>query len=479
MKGITGTKAGLINFKSTISALIFLVLISFMLAGGCSSDSNTTKSSDALTIGELSGEIVPAVEAEFALMDWQQDDPDSNFFLNGSTVSTLTQAQEDALNNAYQAGFFIGLIDPILPDIDELHDILGLKRLIVDTGPVNIFAVSREFDVSGVRYFRMHAIPPDGVPTEKAFQRQRVQRLITWENTASTATLSTSETGMMNTNLRDLADSVSYSELFSIKSGGSTNFGLNQDYEGHFQATARGWGLHSVENNSDFYFLESIFVLAPNTSLRTSPTQAEWPCNPQLVFIDTDAQRKGTNNYVSNNVVFDNLTSTQVKLIDSSPLTTEGEDTTSSSISTTVSGGVSFNEDDGLGVSFSQSATYTNSRSYTSPSITTSNLSLDGPGANNAAWNYDVFNANAATATFQPFEQWYWEANSDLRKKLKCSVGGNDYCIQFSLDLTVTYYPVSCLLEFTESTQFTQSDSWRLNFPVPPTPPPPTPTPAP
>lgn len=215
-------------------------------------------------------------------------------------------------------------------------------------------------------------------------------------------------------------------------------------------------------------------MLAPNTSLRSSPTEAEWPCVPNLNILDRDPQLKGVNNYASNNVVFDNLTSTEVKLIDSSPLTTEGEVTTSSSISTTVSGGVSFNEEDGLGINFTESATYTNSRSYTSPAITTSNLSLDGPGANNAAWNFDVFNANAATATFQPVEQWYWEANSDLRKKLKCNVGGNDYCTQFNLNLGVAYYPVSCLFIPTEDTKFTQSDSWPLNFPVPPTPPPPT-----
>lgn len=215
-------------------------------------------------------------------------------------------------------------------------------------------------------------------------------------------------------------------------------------------------------------------MLAPNTSLRSSPTEAEWPCVPNLNILDRDPQLKGVNNYASNNVVFDNLTSTEVKLIDSSPLTTEGKVTTSSSISTTVSGGVSFNEEDGLGINFTESATYTNSRSYTSPAITTSNLSLDGPGANNAAWNFDVFNANAATATFQPVEQWYWEANSDLRKKLKCNVGGNDYCTQFNLNLGVAYYPVSCLFIPTEDTKFTQSDSWPLNFPVPPTPPPPT-----
>lgn len=463
-----------INFRSAFSAAMCLILISFFLIGGCSSNSNSNKSSDALTIGELNGEIVPAVKAEYALMNWQEGDADSNFFLNGTTVSTLTQAQIDALNSAYQAGFFIGLIDPILQEVDELHDILGLKRLIVETGPLDIFAVSRELDVSGVRYYRMHAIPPDGTPTEKSFQRQRVQLLVAWENIASSATLSARDTGMMSNNLMVLADSISYSEAFSIKSGGSTSLGRNQDFKGHFRATARGWSLHSVENNSDFYFIQTLYEFAPDTSLRTSPTEAEWPCVSNLNILDRDTQLRGVNNYTSNNVVFDGLTSTEIALIDSSPLTTEGEVTTSSSISTTVSGGVSFNENDGVGINFSESATYTNSRSYTSPSITTSNLSLNGPGANNAAWNFDVFNANAATATFQPVGQWYWEANSDLRKRLKCSVGRSDYCTQFTLNLGVTYYPVSCLFIPTESTTFTQSEAWPLNFPVPPTPPPPT-----
>lgn len=248
MKDIINNKGVWINFRSAMSAVMCLILVSFFLIGGCSSNSSSNKSSDALTIGEISGEIVPAVKAEFALSKWREGDPDTNIFLNGTTVSTLTQAEEDALNNAYQAGFFIGLIDPILQEVDDLHDILGLRILIVETGPLNIFTVSRELNVSGVRYFRMHAIPPNGTSTEKSFQRQRVQRLIDWENIASSTTLSARETGMMSNNLMDLTDSVSYSELFSIKSGGSTSLGRNQDFEGYFQATARGWSLHSVEN---------------------------------------------------------------------------------------------------------------------------------------------------------------------------------------------------------------------------------------
>ena len=467
-------------FRSALSGAFGLILISFLLIGGCSDSNNNSQTPDALRIGDLNGDIVPAVEAEYTLQKWEEGDSDNNFLIQGSMVDQLNQPQIDAINSAYQAGFFIALVEPNLDDIQTMHDGLGLRNLIVDNGDLDLFAATREFDVSGIRYFRMHTIAASGVPAELRFHRERVERLRSWENIATTSTTQTRETGMMTNDLMQLADSISYSELFSIQSGVSTGLGIDQDFEGHFQATAQGWSVHSVANNSDFYFIQTIYELAPNTSLRTSPTQADWPCSPDLISLDMDQQLRGTDNYDTNNVVFDMLTVEDVTLIDSSPLTTEGEDTTSSTINTTISGGVSWQDREGLGASFSQSTTYSNTRSYTSPSITTTNLSLSGSGANNAAWNFDVHNANAATATFQPVEQFYWEANAATRDKLTCTISGtNEQCFQFTLKLSVEYYPVSCLFIPTETLTATQSDEWKFNFPVPPTPPPPTPTPAP
>ncbi len=145
------------GLKSVGFLIVSLLLLSYGLIGGCSdSNSGSRQMANALRIGQLSGAIVPAVNAEFFIKESQVGDSDSNFFLQGNIVGQLTQVEQDDLNNAYQSGFFIALITPTIDDIFDLHNVLGLEQVIVDNGPIDIFAVSRRLSGSGgVRYYRL------------------------------------------------------------------------------------------------------------------------------------------------------------------------------------------------------------------------------------------------------------------------------------------------------------------------------------
>ncbi len=168
------------KLRSIIPAVTCLIIVSFFLIGGCN-NSGSNPSENARTIGGIEGVIVPAVKAEFALQMWQEGDPDGNIFLNGSRVSGLTQSEQDALNNAYQAGFFISLISPETQDMQNLVNILGIQHITADNNPVDLYAVSREFNVSGSRHFTMDSIDDTNLvtPIELSFHRERVERLIT------------------------------------------------------------------------------------------------------------------------------------------------------------------------------------------------------------------------------------------------------------------------------------------------------------
>ena len=66
------------GLKSVAVMIIALLLVSYVLIGGCNNNSST-QMADALQIGELSGPIVPAVDAEFFIRDWQEGDSNNNF----------------------------------------------------------------------------------------------------------------------------------------------------------------------------------------------------------------------------------------------------------------------------------------------------------------------------------------------------------------------------------------------------------------
>lgn len=413
------------NFKSAISTAILLVIVSFFIIGGCN-DSGFNQTQEARTIGEIQGVIVPAVRAEFFLQRWQEGDPDGNIFLNGSSVSGLNQSEQDALNNAYLSGFFVSLINPETENINDLLDVLGIQQLIEDNRPVDLYAVSREFNVSGVRHFSMDSIDDTNLvtPIELSFHRERVERLITWAANQTTATTSVREVGTEDNQLTSLADSTSHTNVFSFPSGLTVDpepFISLSDFKGIFTVTLQGWSAHSIAQTKDFYFFLITYDFAPDTSLRSSPAQP-WPCQVQQgprdplggFLFDRNLSLRGVTSYVGNNIVT-NFAEPVVVNLDAQPPTTEPTVTTESSVSRTISGSVSYSTEDGASASVSESVTYENSTSYSSTAITTSNLSSEGPNGNNAEWEFDVQGSNAMTTTFFPQAQWVMLAEPETR----------------------------------------------------------------
>lgn len=447
------------SLKSLVFGLLGLVVACMFLIGGCN-NSGPNANPDALRIGSLNGIIVPAVEEEFVLKRWREGDGENNIFLDGSTVSELTQAEQDALNNSYQAGFFIALIDPVLEDIEGLHDILGLQQLITDNNPNDLFAVSREFNVSGVRYFRINTVENEGEDS-LSFERERVELLIEWANDGSPVSLAAR--GTTSDDLMTIADSTAITNIFSILAGGPAPNNEKQDFEGHFQSRVTVWSAYSVMNDSNFYFIENDYQFRPNTTNPREPDNpAFWPCC-DCPGVDTpNFDFRGAEQYLVRN--FDIPPEPTVLQFDDTPASTVCVTTVESSVSRMIGGDVSYSQEDGGGVGVSASITYENSKSITCPAVMITNLSGEGPGGNTSDWDFVTFNINLGRSTFTPTTQWIWEEDRKEGQTL----------FSFQTSIEVFFYQVSC---FPGASPFPLKGTYTLNVSVPPTPPPPTPAP--
>ncbi len=97
-------------------------------------------------------------------------------------------------------------------------------------------------------------------------------------------------------------------------------------------------------NAEDFYYIQADYVLGPNTTNKSSPSDSGWPCNPTVLdfsfIIPVNRNQVGVNNYHMNNTVgFGNLKPT-VTLLNSSPGNVSCDTSTTSSISNSVEGGM-------------------------------------------------------------------------------------------------------------------------------------------
>ncbi|GJM16415.1 MAG: hypothetical protein DHS20C13_17420 [Thermodesulfobacteriota bacterium] len=476
------------KLRVILPAVSCLIIVSFFLIGGCN-DSGTNPSGEARTIGNIDGAVVPAIKAEFILERWGEGDPDGDIFLNGSRVSGLTQPEKDALNSAYQSGFFVSLISPETQDMNDLLVVLGLQPLIQDNRPVDLYAVSREFDVSGVRHFTIDTLDDvnEDNPPGLRFHIERVERLITWAINQPAVTTSTRQDGSPTTELTALADSTSYTKVFSFPSGlnvikvNNMFTGSLSDYFLHTTTTLQGWGVHSEGENSDFYFFQVQNEFAPNTTLTRVQPDNLWPCQVQqppspngIPSFFRNGDLRGNRNIFTTNIVTD-FSSDNVQNLDSEPKTTVGTTSTSSTLSTMVGGNVSYSSENGAGVGLSESVTYSNTQSYSASAVQIDNESLEGPAGNNATWNYDISNPNTvfgvATNSFLPQGQWELKADSSTR-------AGGQFNITTGFRLEVIL--ITCatnpgvLHNIPAPNVGSGLVGWSLNFPVPPLPPPPT-----
>lgn len=451
------------ELKSIFPTLTLLVLVSIFLIGGCNNSGSGTV--DARRIGDLSGTIVEALNAELNIRPWREGVDESDIFLNGNSVSTLSAQEIQALNDTYDAGFMIALIDPINQNVLNLLDLLERNVIYDDNGQVDLVAVASEFNVRGIRFYTI--LPVDGGIDER-LNRERVERLIDWQFADNFITTSThmeegEEGSDSETDLTKLANSTSNTTLFTVPHSlrvPGTEF--LSDFEGHFQLLSQAWSLHSIDLDKDFYFFQTSLELSPNTTSRSSTSSSpdQWPCNPHIGSIVANDSLKGVVDYSFNNTS-PSFSAPEVENVESKPLTTEGEVTTESAISRTISGEASYEggEEGGPAVGVGTDIEYEQSREYSSPAITTINLSLDGPNGNNAEWEFKVLGSNAQTATFQPVTQWYWEASESTRSS-------NSMKVESRID--IKFYAVSCL---DGNAPVTLTYSVGHSYPIPPLPP--------
>ncbi len=134
------------------------------------------------------------------LRNWKEGDPDGDLYLNGSRVATLTTAEQQAVNDAYQMGYIVALVNPNIDHILNMHEVLGRDPIFADNGTLDLLAFSREFNVSGIRYFILRPyLSHDGSPIPEDLNLDRVVALGDWapimSSSVSTAQLDLRETG--------------------------------------------------------------------------------------------------------------------------------------------------------------------------------------------------------------------------------------------------------------------------------------------
>ena len=116
------------ELRSIIPAVTCLIIVSFFLIGGCNNSGSNQV--DARTIGDIEGAVVSALKQVLTLRDWEEGDPDGDLYLNGSRVATLTDAEKQAINDSYDMGFIVALVNPDIDHILDLHEVLGLNPVL-------------------------------------------------------------------------------------------------------------------------------------------------------------------------------------------------------------------------------------------------------------------------------------------------------------------------------------------------------------
>lgn len=425
------------NLKPTITTATFLIIISFVLIGGCNDSDSNQVDVDARTIGSIEGAVVPALKQALTLRNWKEGDPTGDLYLNGSRVDSLSEAEQQAVNDAYQMGYIVALVTPNIDHILNMHEVLGRDPIFADNGTLDLLAFSREFNVSGIRYFILRPYQDGPIPEDANLDR--VSDLSDWAQTfsslVSTASVELRETGAPS-ELTMLADSTSWTESTTVPIAPVVNIGGTPDLQIRLRGFAQAWSVHSTANNNDFYYLRTTYGLTPVSTLGQLGSVCNSICDvPFLNCLAPNDFPIGVIQYTLNNTqpIF---MSPDLTVIEFNPTTTEGEITTSSSISQSFSDNVSYSQDDGAEVGVSSSSTYSHSTSYSSPSVrTTANIS-NGPNGNNAEWVWLVEASNVSRATFEPNFQWIWEAMPATRA---------EGSIVWEQGFDFLSYPYSCL----------------------------------
>jgi len=445
------------SLRSLMFGIIGLVLACMFLIGGCNNSGSNQV--DGRTIGEINGVVVPALEAELFLIAWEEDAPDGHLYLNGSRVATLSTAEEQAIRDAYQMGFIVALINPDIDDMLDLHEVLGHNPIFGDNGTVDLFAISREFNVSGIRYFTLHPVQnDDGDPIEPEQNRNRVIALIEWTSDTAPASVQRGEGTTPTNELTKLADSLTFTHVLNLTPPDEAKYApLKPDFRAQITFTTTALSAHSILNDVDFYYLQTNYQLTPTSTLGDGLfSVCSSLCDVGIINLCND-QFSGVQFYEPNSGT-QTFTSTSLTNIINSPPTTVDEETTTSSISHTIGGSASFSQDDGAGVGVSESVTYDKSQSYSSPTVVTTNLNNTGVLKNNGLWKFSIGGSRVRTSNFTPEVGWIWEGQPSTR------VNG---FIVLTQDVNWDYYPFSC----TEWVVFNALLEIIVHIPVPPLPP--------
>ena len=404
-----------------------LVLACMFLIGGCNNSGSGQV--DGRTIGDIEGVVVAALRSELFLIRWEEGDPDGDLYLNGSRVATLSQAEEQAIRDAYQMGFIVALVNADIDHILDLHEVLGLNPIFAEDAEVDLIAFARNFNVSGIRYHMLHPhVNEDGNPINPDQNRNRVLALIEWasENLSSTAQREEGDTP--KNELTMLADSQTFTNVFNFTPPAITGF--TPDFRIQIIITTEVVSAHSIENNLDFYYLQSNYQLTPRSTEGTA-------CNPFCndLPIDCGDQFKGVQEYEPNSETRTFTSTTGLINIINQPPTTVDEETTSSTVSHTIGGEASYSSEDGSGVGVTDDVSYDRSQSFSSPTVITTNLNNTGLRLNNALWKLSIIGSRVMTSNFTPEVGWVWEADPSTRAK---------GFIEIAQDVSWNYFPVSC-----------------------------------
>ena len=442
-----------------------MIIVSFFLIGGCNNSGSNQV--DARTIGDIEGAVVSALKQELTLRNWEEGDPDGDLYLNGSRVATLTDAEKQAINDSYDMGFIVALINPDIDHILDLHEVLGLNPVFADNGTLDLLAFSREFNVSGIRYFMMRHHSEVGNPIPPNLNRDRVIALGEWAPVASSASTASSElrgTGAID--FTKIADSTSHHQFFTYH--GEIDPPLAQiDPSGgpDMLLTLTGfvqtWSVHSFSSvpPSDFYYLRANYSFTPSTR-GTLGAVCNGICGVIPFSCSPAPDATGVGEYTMTNFQTA-FPAPEILNIISSPNTTIGEMTTTNSVDHTISENVSYSQDDGAEVGASNSVSVSHSTSFSTPSVTTTKFIGLGPNKNNAEWDWSICPGQTCTstrATFSPNFQWIWQAEESTR------ASGS---ILWQQQFTYRYFPYSCFSTFVA----TSSEApLKLAIPIPPLP---------
>ncbi len=345
-----------------------------------------------ILIGKLTGVLADLLKNDADLINNVQA-------INGPIIikkNKWTDQDKLRLIGAYEAGFSIAIIKPTENELKDIALLLGIADQSQQTKHINnlaIYAVEKNTQ-GGYRELSIDddTATNNTAPNFIAEESILVSTYLNW--------LLESNKSLNNKWLEIQVNAEIIPGFDNLEAiAAQFEFRKTHNYSNNIhQLTTYAWSVYKKETQEDWFYIKQIGIFSANNAFTP-------PGNGITDF------------YVMNTFISDYLNNPALFLADFSPSTTENTTTTTSGITWSLGGNLSFDSAGGGG-GISAGVEINNSFSFSTQDVTV--MSYVGTQLNNATWQFNIsqnpnYIPSVGVSSFKPITQWIWKTKNELR----------------------------------------------------------------